>query len=105
MMGGGDNGTIGAMASWVIGVIACVGIVFAIINGRRQRQRFNFPCGRSGRNRCSPLVGCAAVLGAVAVFNAYPMPIGLARQYAEAHNIPWPDGGLVHPARHRQFRC
>ena len=43
MMGGGGHGTIGATASWVIGVVACIGILVGILNGRRQRQRFNFP--------------------------------------------------------------
>ncbi len=35
------------------------------------------------------------MLIAVGVLNAYPMPPILARRYAEAHNIPWPEtGGL-----------
>jgi D-xylose transport system permease protein len=43
------------------------------------------------------VVGCALVLSAVAVINSYPMPVGLARRYAEANNIAWPDGGLFIP--------
>ena len=39
-------------------------------------------------------VGCALVLGAVAVINAYPMPVGLARQYATRTTSRCPDGGL-----------
>jgi D-xylose transport system permease protein len=36
-------------------------------------------------------------MGGVAVANSYPWPAGLARQYAEAHNIPWPEEGLFIP--------
>ena len=94
MMGGGGHATIGATASWVIGVITCIGILVGILNGRRQRQRFNFPLRPVWAEIFLALVGCLAVLGAIAVINAYPMPVGLARRYAAEHNIPWPDGGL-----------
>jgi D-xylose transport system permease protein len=40
------------------------------------------------------LVGCGIVLGAVKVLNSYYMPINLARKYAEANGIAWPDAGL-----------
>jgi D-xylose transport system permease protein len=95
--GGGHNGTIGATASWVVGAIACVGIVFSILNGRQQRRRFKFPLRPMWAEVFLTVVGCAAVLGAVAVLNAYPMPPLLARQYAQEHNIPWPEGGLIIP--------
>ena len=94
MMGGGGTGSIGATMSWVLGAVACVGIIFAITSGRRQRQRFEFPLRPVWAEVMLAVFGCAAVLGAVAVINAYPMPVGLARQYAAAHNIPWPEGGL-----------
>jgi D-xylose transport system permease protein len=37
------------------------------------------------------------VVGAVAVANAYPLPIGIARRLAEAQGIAWPPGGLSIP--------
>ena len=69
--------------------------------GRRQRQRFNFPLRPIWAEVLLSVVGCAAVLGAVAVLNAYYMPINLAKRYAEAHNIPWPaEGQSEHFVRH-----
>ncbi len=94
MMGGGGTGSIGATMSWALGVVACIAIVFAILSGRRQRQRFEFPLRPIWAEITLAVVGCAAVLGAVAVINAYPMPVGLARKYATAHDITWPEGGL-----------
>ena len=49
LMGGGPQGSIGAKWSWIVGVVACVGVVLALLNGRRQRQRFRFPLRRSGQ--------------------------------------------------------
>ncbi len=97
LMGGGGYGTIGATASWIFGLLVCAGIVVAIINGRRNRRRFDFPLRPVWAEFTLAGIGCAAVLGAIAVINAYPMPVGLARKYADAHGIPWPEGGLTIP--------
>src|SRR5580658_316016 len=43
LMGGGPLGSIGATASWVLCVLACVGILVGLYAGRRRRARFKFP--------------------------------------------------------------
>jgi len=91
--GGGADGSIGPTASWVVAGIACVGIIASLLVGRRQRQRFNFPLRPMWAEALLGVIGCVAVLGAVAVLNAYPMPINLAKRYAAEHNIPWPASG------------
>ena len=94
-LGGGGFGTIGETLSWIVAAIACVGIIVGIVNDRRQRVRFEFPLRPVWAEFTLAIIGCGAVIGAIAVINAYPMPIGLARQYATLHNIPWPsEGGL-----------
>jgi D-xylose transport system permease protein len=98
IIGGGASGTIGATASWVVAVVACVGILIGIMNGRRQRRKFSFPLRPIWAEVTIGVLGCAAVLVAVGVINAYPLPIGLAKIYAEKHNIPWPaDNDLFVP--------
>lgn len=94
LMGGGADGSIGAAASWVVGIIACVLIVLSIINSRRQRKRFGFPLKPLWAEFFMGLIGCGIVLGAVKVLNSYYMPVNLARKYAEANNMVWPDAGL-----------
>ncbi|NTE87072.1 sugar ABC transporter permease [Agrobacterium rubi] len=94
LMGGGADGSIGATASWVVGIIACVLIVLSIVNSRRQRKRFGFPLKPIWAEYFMGLVGCGIVLGAVKVLNSYYMPVNLARKYAEANGIAWPDAGL-----------
>ena len=43
LIGGGPAGSIGAMASWIVGLVACAAIIALIASARRQRQRFQFP--------------------------------------------------------------
>ena len=42
LLGGGPYGAVGAQGSWIVGLLACVGIVFLVLNGRRQRRKFKF---------------------------------------------------------------
>lgn len=95
LLGGGPNGNIGATASWVVGVIACIGIVASIMIARRNRMRFKFPLRPIWAEIFLGFVGCVAVLGAIATLNAYYMPPILARAYADAHGIPWPENGSL----------
>ena len=65
-----------------------------IFFGRRNRRRFNFPLRPVWAEFTLIGAGCALVLGAVAIANAYPWPIGIVRRYAQANNIEIPEGGL-----------
>lgn len=94
LMGGGPYGSIGALASWVVGVIACVAILIGIIMQRRNRKRFSFPLRPLWAEFTLVLVFCSAVLGAVAVVNSYAWPKGIVNRYATANNIMVPEGGL-----------
>lgn len=97
LIGGGPAGSIGMVPSWIVGALACVAIVFLIYLGRRQRRRFNFPLRPMWAEVTLAALGCGAVLAATAVANAYPWPVRIAQQYAEARGIPVPEGGLFIP--------
>ena len=94
LMGGGPEGSIGSMWSWILGIAACVAIVIMVANSRRQRQRFNFPRRPVWAEVFMAAISCGLVLGAVSIANAYYWPIGIVRKYADANNITIPDGGL-----------
>jgi D-xylose transport system permease protein len=94
LMGGGPHGAIGATASWAIAVLACAGIVFSLYSGRQRRARFRFPQRPMWAEYVIAVVGCLVVLGATTIVNAYPWPERVAATWAEAHNIPVPEGGL-----------
>ncbi len=94
LIGGGPYGSVGAIASWIIGLIACAGIVAMLISGRRQRLRFNFPLRPMWAEVLLGVVGSALIVGFVLLVNAYEWPLGIVRQYAQRNNIEIPEGGL-----------
>ena len=94
LMGGGPDGSIGALWSWVIAAVACAAIVIGLYFGRRQRQRFNFPQRPVWAEVSLAVIGCGATIAAVWVANAYPWPVRIAERFAEANGIPVPEGGL-----------
>ena len=95
LLGGGTAGSIGATWTWIIAAVICLFIVIAIVNGRRQRTRFNFPLRPLWAEAVLLLLGCGLALGAAAVANAYYWPKRVAERYAEAHGLLIPDDGLA----------
>ncbi len=94
LIGGGPYGTIGATYSWVLGIAVCIGIVFLLVGGRRQRKRFGFPTRPMWAEWLIGAVGSAVVLGTVMVMNAYPWPKGIIKKYAAQNNIEVPPEGI-----------
>ena len=93
-LGGGIDGAIGANASWAIGAVACVVIAAGLWLTRRRREKFGFHVRPAWAEVLVIAIACGAVLGAVSIANAYPLPIGVARRLAEAQGIAWPAEGL-----------
>ncbi|MBB3315687.1 D-xylose transport system permease protein [Rhizobium sp. BK181] len=94
IMGGGAEGAVGATWSWIIGLVACVLIIVGIIGSRHQRKRFNFPRRPLWAEYFLAVLGCALVLGAIWVSTIYYWPVAIAKKYAEANGIAWPETGL-----------
>jgi D-xylose transport system permease protein len=74
LLGGGSEGTIGGTWSWIVGGLACLGIVLLQIQKRRQRARYSFRLRPMWAEVTIGALGCAAVLGAVAFLNRYYLP-------------------------------
>jgi D-xylose transport system permease protein len=94
LMGGGPEGSIGATWSWIVGVIACVGVVWMLHSARIQRKRFHFPQRPVWAEVFLGAVACAVILGAVWIANSYGWPIGIVRRYMQENAIVPPEGGL-----------
>jgi D-xylose transport system permease protein len=97
LIGGGAQGSLGETGSWIVGGLACVGIVALLIMGRRRRRKFGFRLRPVWLDVVLGVLGCAVVLGAVWMMNSYYLPENLAVQYAEENDIPIPEGGLLIP--------
>ena len=95
LLGGGSRGRIGGPASWAVGVLACLGIIFFLATGRRQRRKFGFRLRPVWAEITLAVAGSLIVLAAVAVINSYPMPAALAERYAAERGIAVPEGGIA----------
>lgn len=80
LLGGGSEGTIGGTWSWVVGIVACVGIVALQLMKRRQRARYGFRLRPMWAEAALGVVGCGAVLGAIWFLNRYYVPAGVVEQ-------------------------
>ena len=97
LLGGGPVGSLGETLSWAVGILACAFIVFNAFRSRRRKRHYGFQLRPMWAEIALNGFMIVAVLGAVAVANAYPWPPALATQYAEQHGIPIPAGGLNIP--------
>ena len=89
-LGGGAEGTIGGTWSWVVGLLACAGIVAMQAMRRRQRARYGFRLRPMWAEVALGAVACSAVLLAIWYLNRYYLPEGLVAQRGEppGTNIP-----------------
>jgi D-xylose transport system permease protein len=97
LLGGGPKGSVGFWPSWILGIIACLGIVYSLISSRRRRHHYGFPVRPRWAEVLIGVAACGVVLGAVYIANAYAWPSSLATQFAEEHGITEPPGGLIIP--------
>jgi D-xylose transport system permease protein len=73
-LGGGYNGGIGTTASWVLGAVICVGILFSMVSKRSAKKRYDVPTNPFIIDLALALIPVVIVLGFVAVMNAYQIP-------------------------------
>ncbi len=75
LLGGGQKGTLGEWKSWLVALLACVGIVLSIVFARRRRKRHDLGVRPLWVEVGLAVVGCSAVIVAVGlVANQYESP-------------------------------
>jgi D-xylose transport system permease protein len=77
-LGGGVNGSIGALWSWIAGAIACGLVAATALQARRSRTRYGAAMAPAWADAVKVGLACAAILGFVAVMCAYPDPSAAA---------------------------
>jgi D-xylose transport system permease protein len=90
-----SGGAIGFWPTWIVGVLICAGILYALLSSRRKRREYGFPVRPQWALAILMIGGCAVVLAAMLVYNSYPLPILLTQQYAAQHDVS--SKGLVIP--------
>jgi D-xylose transport system permease protein len=102
---------LGPFWSWAIAFIACAAIIYAIVNGRRQRQRFKFPLRPVWAEVFLAVLGSTIVLSVTNVMNSYPWPFKLIENYAKSNGVTIPagveskDGTAICMAGDQVVRC
>jgi D-xylose transport system permease protein len=84
-IGGGYNGGIGTTASWILGAVICLGLVYAMFAKRRAKQKYGVPTNSLGVDLVLVAIPIVIVLGFVATMNAYHIP-----NKEQAQGIPIP---------------
>jgi len=95
LLGGGAEGTLGDVLSWILGWAATIIAVIFMILSRRQKSSHGFKV--KPRWAEISLIGVVAtlILGYVAIMNAYPIPRGAVKRIAEAKGLEIPAEGLM----------
>jgi D-xylose transport system permease protein len=91
------QGSIGWTLTWIVGILLCMGIVYALVTSRRKRREYGFPVRPRWALAVLVAGGCATVLAAMWVYNNYALPPLLATKYAKEQGIIEPSGGLIIP--------
>jgi D-xylose transport system permease protein len=97
LLGGGPQGSLGEVGSWIVGIVAVVVVLIGLVLLRRRQARYDFQVRPVWATVAIGAVATVVILGAVWVANAYPWPEALAAQYAEQNGIEVPSGGLIIP--------
>lgn len=95
LLGGGPYGTVGSTGSWIVGAIACAGVLWMIRSGRASRRKHDFPLRPMWAEVFMAALGCGAIIGSVLLMNAYPWPKGIIAAYAKATGQTLPEGTFI----------
>ncbi len=93
-LGGGIEGSIGALWTWVVALLAFAAIVWHALHARRRRQKVGFGARPVWAEVTVAGLACLAVLGVVLVANSYDLPPRVAERLAAARGIAVPPQGL-----------
>ncbi|MEL6206213.1 MAG: sugar ABC transporter permease, partial [Pseudomonadota bacterium] len=89
---GGIGGTMGETASWVLGAVCAVLAVLALFQARRNKRAHDFPVKPLWAELTLAAITAGAILGFVAVLNAYEIPERRLARMFEARGEVMPEG-------------
>ena len=89
---GGINGTLGVSLSWVLGIAASAAAVWGLFSARRAKIRHEFPVKPLWAEATLGVLFTVAILGFVAILNAYSVPEARLLRAFEARGEVMPAG-------------
>ena len=89
---GGSEGTLGATWSWIVGAVASIAAVWAILNNRRAKLKHEFPVKPLWAEAAMTVLAVTAIMGFIAILNSYQVPAGKLRRIFAARGETMPEG-------------
>lgn len=89
---GGINGTLGAQWSWIFGLVAAGVAVLALVSARRNKVGHGFRVKPIWAEAVVIGIIVAAILGFVAILNAYEIPSRVLERDFAARGVEMPEG-------------
>lgn len=89
---GGINGTLGATGSWILGLLAVAGALYGLWMSRRNKIKHGFSVKPMWAEGVLAGIITAAILGFVAILNAYEVPTRKLQRMFEARGEVMPEG-------------
>ncbi|MCE8534434.1 sugar ABC transporter permease [Ruegeria pomeroyi] len=89
---GGINGTLGATWSWVAGLLALAAALYGLWASRKNKLRHGFPVKPLWAEGVLAALISGAILGFVAILNAYEVPLARLKRDFEAQGLTLPEG-------------
>lgn len=89
---GGSEGTLGPAWSWLVGIVATAGALWAIWGARRAKIAHEFPVKPVWAEVSMGVLAAGAILGFIAILNAYDIPTAKLQRLFEARGEVMPEG-------------
>lgn len=89
---GGINGTLGETWSWVIGIVATLAAIWALISARRNKVAHNFPVKPVWAEAALAAIIATGILGFIATLNSYQIPTARLKRMFAANGEEMPEG-------------
>ncbi|WP_421858549.1 sugar ABC transporter permease [Oricola sp.] len=89
---GGINGTLGETWSWMFGLLAVAVALYGLFSARHTKIAHEFPVKPMWAELTLGGIVAVAILGFVAILNAYQVPLGRLRREFEARGEILPEG-------------
>ncbi len=89
---GGIGGTLGVTGSWIFGLLAVAAALYGLMSARRAKVAHDFPVKPMWAEVVIGIIIVVAILGFVAILNAYEIPTRRLARMFEARGEVMPEG-------------
>jgi D-xylose transport system permease protein len=95
LIGGGPYGSVGAIGSWIVCVVACAAVVWMMMQGRTARKHHGFALRPMWAEYTVGAINCGVILIATLVVNSYGWPKGILSDYYKSLGQEVPEGAFI----------